>query len=405
MEMARQIFEMREKETKKSKKIAIVLNEPYPMGMAASNRTHLYAKGLLELGNEVRILLPRFLKESGKIMNNEFDGIHEGVYFRYACNPARRSRLLSRKIQTVLSILNSFAFFINYNPGVVIVVSNNSRDIILTKICSIIIHSKIIREVCEVPFHWLSEISRNRKRRVKAEFGLFHGLILISDTLEDFFIKELSLNVKILKVPILLSLEERNLKKENTHTIVPNLVYTGSLSNHKDGILLIIKAFSRITENYPQVRLIMTGDISYSPDKENILKYIEDYKINTKVDLTGYISKEELNRLTSTAAALISAKPYNRQNHYNMATKVGEYLITGRPVIISSVDPVCNHLEHRVDAFIVNPDADEIAEEFRFILDHPEKAQEIGLMGQKKALKLFDYKTHTSRINDFFRTI
>lgn len=34
-------------------KIAVILNEQYPNGMAASNRTHLYSRGLAEIGNDV----------------------------------------------------------------------------------------------------------------------------------------------------------------------------------------------------------------------------------------------------------------------------------------------------------------------------------------------------------------
>ncbi len=386
-------------------RIAILLHEPYPNGMATSNRIHLYAKGLLELGNEVRIFIPRSTEEHGKIYNYEIKGKYEGVYFKYACNPIRSSRFLQRRIQNIVSTLNFLTFFVNYKPNIVIVVSNAFRDIFSAKVCSIIIKSKIIREKSEVPFHRLNEISKNKEQRIIAEFNLFHGIIVISDTLRDFFIKDLSLKVKILEVPILIDNNKYILNKGSNNIIKPNLVYTGSLSNYKDGILLIIKAFSRIAKKYPQVRLIMTGDINSSPDKEKILKYIEIYKIKTRVDLTGYISKERLIRLTSTATALLLAKPDNRQNRYNMATKIGEYLLTGRPVVLSSVDPLCNHLTNRENAFIVNPDENEIAEMLKFILDNPEKASEIGSKGQKKANQLFNYKMHSARMNDFLKEL
>ncbi len=40
-------------------KILIILNEPYPIGMACTKRIHLYAKGLTELGNNVKIIIPK----------------------------------------------------------------------------------------------------------------------------------------------------------------------------------------------------------------------------------------------------------------------------------------------------------------------------------------------------------
>ncbi len=388
----------------KSMKIAILLNEAYPVGMAATNRIHLYAKGLLELGNIVRILIPRATEKPGKAKNIEKRGTYEGVYFRYACNPVMSPNFLKRRIQNVLSVTNFLTFFVSYNPDVVLVVSNDFRDIFYAKICSIFIRSKIVREKNEVPFHRLNEISEKRERKIVREFNLFHGIIVISDTLRDFFIKDLSLKVKILEVPILIDNKNHSLDKRNI-SVEPNLVYTGSLIDRKDGILIIIKAFSRIAESFPHIRLIMTGDINSSPDKEKVFEYLETYKIKTRVDLPGYVSKEELIRLTSTATALLLAKPDNRQNRYNMATKIGEYLLTGRPVILSSVDPVCNHLTYRVDAFVVNPDDNEIADELRFILGNPEKAVEIGSKGQEKANQLFNYKTHAARMNDFLKEL
>jgi len=386
-------------------RIAILLNEAYPVGMAATNRIHLYAKGLKELGNEVRILIPRPTEPSGKIKNTDIRGNYEGVYFRYACNPVISSSFIKRRIQNIKSILNFLTFFVGYNPDIILTVSNDFRDTFYAKVCSVIIRSKIVREKNEVPFHNLNEISKKRQRRIIAEFKFFHGIIVISDTLRDFFIKDLSLKLKILEVPILIDNHKHIVNNQRKNLIEPNLVYTGSLINRKDGILHIIEAFSKIASKYPQVRLIMTGDINSTSDKEEILKYLETNKIKTRVDLVGYVSKEELIRLTSTATALLLAKPDNRQNRYNMATKIGEYLLTGRPVVISSVDPVCNHLENKVDAFTVKPYGNDFTEALRFILDNPGKAGEIGLKGQEKANQLFDYKIHAARMNDFLKEL
>jgi glycosyltransferase involved in cell wall biosynthesis len=386
-------------------RIAILLNEAYPVGMAATNRIHLYAKGLLEMGNEVRIFIPRPTEFHGKVKNTQVKGKHEGVFFQYACNPVKSSSFLKRRIQNVKAFVHFLSFFIRFNPDIILTVSNDFRDTLFAKVCSIMVRSKMVREKNEVPFHRLNEVSEMRKRKIIAEFKLFHGIIVISDTLRDFFTSDLSMKVKILEVPILIDSRKQVSSSQDKVTILPNLVYTGSLINRKDGILSILEAFSEIAGAYPDVRLVMTGDINGSPDKEKILDYLESHNLRARVDLVGYVSKEELMRLTSTATALLLAKPDNRQNRYNMATKVGEYLLTGRPVVLSSVDPVCTQLTHRVDAFIVRPDGGEFAEELRFILDNAGKAAEIGSAGQKKAYQLFDYKVHAARMNDYLKAL
>lgn len=384
-------------------KISILLSESYPFGMASTNRIHLYAKGIVESGNDVGILIPGVTEEYGKIRNHNRAGEYEGVKFRYACNPVRSKSFIGRRIQNFTSLINSVIILIRSKPKIIIVVSNSFKYILLAKISSVIIRAKIIREKSEVPFYKIEVISGIRRLRTIAEFKLFDGLIVISGALKDFFIKDLSLKTKVLEIPILINISEKSLIKNEPGLIKPNLVYTGSLLNNKDGILTIIKAFVKVLPSHPNTRLILTGDLEKSVDKKIILSLIDELHINEKVELTGYISKEKLLEITSTAAVLLLAKPDNRQNRYNMATKIGEYLLTGRPALISDVDPACQYLSHRRNAFIVKPEEDQIAKELEFILDNSTEAEEIGMSGKEIALKLFDYKVHAIRMNDFFK--
>ena len=384
-------------------KISILLSESYPFGMASTNRIHLYAKGIVESGNDVEILIPGVTEEYGKVRNHNRVGEYEGVKFKYACNPVRSKSFIGRRIQNVASLINSVIILIRFKPKIILVVSNSFKYILLAKICSVIIRAKIIREKSEVPFYKIEVISGIRRIRTIAEFKLFDGIIVISGALKDFFLKDLSLKTKVLEVPILINISEKPLIKNEPGLIEPNMVYTGSLLNNKDGVLTIIKAFVKVLPNHPNAKLILTGDLEKSVDKKIILSLIDELSIKEKVVLTGYISKEKLLEITSTAAVLLLAKPDNRQNRYNMATKIGEYLLTGRPALISDVDPASLYLSHRRNAFIVKPEEDQIAKELEFILNNPKEAEEIGFSGKEIALKLFDYKIHAGRMIDFFK--
>ena len=238
------------------------------------------------------------------------------------------------------------------------------------------------------------------------EFKLYDGIMVISGQLKKFFLTDLSLKIKITEVPILIDSSKGLLPDNNKiDKIKSNLVYTGSLSDQKDGVITIIKAFSEILKKYPDINLIMTGDINQSDVKEKILSLIDKLHLKENLKLAGYVSKAELNEITSTSIALLLAKPENRQNQYNMATKVGEYLLTGRPAVISSVDPVIGYLEHRKNAFITIPEENKIIEEVEFILNNPDEADAIGLAGKESAINLFDYKKHALRINNFFKEL
>jgi glycosyltransferase involved in cell wall biosynthesis len=380
-------------------KIAILLDELYPFGMAATNRIHLYAKGYVELGNDVEIIIPVITAKPEKIRNIQLAGEYDGVKFKYACHPVRSNSFIGRRIQNIVSLFNSFIFIIRFKPKIILVVANNFKYV------SLISNAKIVREKSEVPFYMLEEITEIKRIRTKTEFKMFDGIIVISGALKDFFSKDLSLHTKLLEVPILIDSYKASSDKTELKAIKPNLVYTGSLCNDKDGVFILIKAYARIIKEHQDVRLIMTGDLDESPDKEKILTLIDALNIKGKVELPGYVSKEKLHELTSTASALLLAKPESRQNRYNVATKIGEYLLTGRPVIMSSVDPICRYLSHRENAFIVEPDEYQVAQEIEFILDNSKKADLVGLAGKEIALRLFDYKSHALRMNNFFKEL
>jgi glycosyltransferase involved in cell wall biosynthesis len=187
---------------------------------------------------------------------------------------------------------------------------------------------RIVKESSEVPFHRKEKPSAINKFLIKAEYKMYDGLIVITERLKDLFTKEFSIKAKILIVPILSNscmLGSKKILNKKKRT----LVYTGSLHDHKDGITIILKAFAKILETHTDIKLIMTGDLDKTSNKQNILNLVNELKINNDVDFPGYVSLERLNELTTSATALLLAKPDNRQNRYNMATKIGEYLLSG----------------------------------------------------------------------------
>lgn len=386
-------------------RIAVLLDEQFPNGMASANRTLLYTKGLTELGNDTIIFIPRATEHHGRIRNHSTKGVHEGVKYRYAYESVIRKSFAGRRFQNSISLINSLMFFLRFRPDIILIAANNFKYILLGKICSILVNARLVREKSEVPYYKIEKLSSHARKRIKAEFRLFDGMIAISGALKEFFQKDLGLNLKIIEVPILIDCSTLTGVKNGHAVNKTNLVYTGSLLEHKDGVITIIKAFDRILKNHPDLKLVMTGDLNGSVSKTAILNLVDNLKLHGKVEFPGYLPRENLKELTSSAAALLLAKPRNRQNQYNMATKVGEYLLTGRPVVISSVDPVCRYLKHRESACITDPDEIRMAEEIEFLLGNTGKADAIGLEGKNSVQRLFDYRIHASRIEDFFRTL
>ena len=85
-------------------------------------------------------------------------------------------------------------------------------------------------------------------------------------------------------------------------------------------------------------------------------------------------------------------------------TKLGEYLASGKPVIVTNVGEISEYLTDRQNAYIIEPNNIEALYNcFKYIADHYEEAINVGLEGRKLAEGIFNYKSQAIRMYDFIR--
>lgn len=383
-------------------KILILLKSSYPRGMALTKRIHLYAKGLTELGNTVEIIIPKPTEKPKHINNYHISGEFDGVNYRYTSKSTIRSIcFIKRRFCDISALVQSFVYCIQKKPNIVLYAGNDIIDILLFKLASLISGSKFIREKSEVPYFHKVALNKYDKFKIKCLYSLADGIIVISNNLKNYFQKDFSITTKYITVPIISRI---NSESQTFASISKNLVYTGSLSQHKDGVLTIIESFARIMKEHKGLRLIMTGNLDNSPDNKDILNLVKKYSLENHIEFTGFITEEKLNYLVNTALVLLFAKPNNRQNKYNSATKIAEYLMSRRPILITDVDESCEYLESRTSAFISKPDINSYTKELEYILTNPKKANIVGVKGREVAIHNFNYFEQTKKLNSFFKS-
>ena len=91
------------------------------------------------------------------------------------------------------------------------------------------------------------------------------------------------------------------------------------------------------------------------------------------------------------------------QAKYGFPTKLGEYLLSGNPVVVTAVGDIPYYLENGVSALIVPPsDATSFSQSLIWILDNPDKAKIIGENGRKVAMAFFNSQIESEKIIDHF---
>lgn len=390
-------------------KITILLNQPYPYGMALTNRIHLYAKRFHDCGHDVEIVIPK-QTESHRTAPRNFQktGEYEGVRFVYPLSPLRSESFITRRFNDVLTFFISLNYILKTkrNSDVFLLVGSGLHLILSYKIFCSIFKIKYIFERSEFPFvftHSKDVVTRlYQKIYVKYIFRLFDGIIVISQSLLDYFHERVSDKTKLIIVPILTNISVFEPTKNNSGEIV----YAGTLNQAKDGIMDLLQAYLLFSKKMSGKKLVLMGDINMADEKSRIEAFIKENNLGENIEVTGYVSRPEMIKRMTNAAVLVLAKPSSVQADHCFPTKLAEYLSTGKPVLTTDTGSISQYLTNGKDSFLIEPDDPAIlADSFYNIFSNYDAAEIIGGNGRKVAQDQFEYTTQGDRIISFFNEI
>lgn len=179
------------------------------------------------------------------------------------------------------------------------------------------------------------------------------------------------------------------------------IAYCGTASNNKDGVDKLIKAYGIVAQKHPDVKLYIIGETPSESDKTGNLELMKSLQIENKVVFTGRVKAEDMPQLLKNAEVLALARPDNKQAKYGFPTKLGEYLLTGNPVVVTAVGDIPKFLTDGVSALIAPAENDEIfADKLNWALEHPEECWNIGQKGKQVAMESFNAAVETRKMMD-----
>lgn len=384
-------------------KAIIVTDQSFPNGMAATNRIKCFSTGLKSNNIEPIVIS---LSSSNNFKNdiiyaNLFNGIK---FFQFYNFKNKRSKYKWKKgvdyyLKSFVLLIKGWNFF--DNNSIVIYYGSENLPAFTLKLISIIKGVKIFKEETE----HLSVRIENKNTLSKYVFKyihyhLFYGLIVISHSLYEYFISDIRIKKPIIIVPILLDgsyFYNLNTKKNNS------IVYTGSLSKSKEGIDNLIIAMKLVVNKHPSFTLHLYGTGS----NEDIACYnylIKKHSLENNIFIKGYLSQSHLHKIKSEANILISVRPQSIQAKYGLSTKMGEYLASGTPTILTLVGDNHLYLKDNENTFICESNIHSIANKINFVIENYDKALKIGKKGQETAKKLFFSENSISKfLNDLYQ--
>jgi glycosyltransferase involved in cell wall biosynthesis len=263
--------------------------------------------------------------------------------------------------------------------------------------------------LCEDYFGIPGFFNRNSQRlseRLLPKFSA--GVIVISAGLKKHYLNYLPEN-KTLINPILVSAEMHKtingngISKEKLQTLQGKrlLVYSGSFAE-KDGVHYLIEAFGEVVERHPDTVFIMTGKNDNELLMDRVKQRIRELDLEDKIQLLGFVSSQELLRYNSMADILFVCRTSSPFANHGFPWKLGEYCMTGKPIIATNVSDIELYFTDNENLFIVAPDNPKaIADKVTYIFNDYEKALEVARKGTETAVKSFDYLEKTNELKQF----
>ena len=382
-------------------KIKVFYSGVYPNGFAPmSYRLHYYMKALISKGVNVEIVMPTTQqKERG-----EFEGISYS-FVKMIQETRFNKRHVSRQYAKICKNLSKQCDII-----FAVSVISNYRIKLITKA----VHKEgkiIVVELNENPysiiggrldFQFIMKIKR--KIFLKYRVPQFDGVIVISSPLLNLISLYKNKNAKIIRIPILSDVKKNEIYHKKQGDSVPYILHAGSLTERKDGIIAVFKAFALAHNKLNgKIKFILTSKIALPSLWWKINSIIKNNNLQDSVEFKGIISKEELDKLRYGCTLSIVNKPLNSQNDYNFSTKLSELLVSEVPVIASKTGEMSKFFIDNENAYLVEANnVTEIACKIEQIIQNPDEAKRIAINGRILAEKEFYYLKHADSLYSFF---
>lgn len=367
-------------------RIVIINTLPVPSGNASVNRFLGYGKELVKQGAEVTVLSSADFEDS----------IVDGILIR-SCG---RGRTMLGALMCILCSLRKRHYDVS------ILVTNSPLLIYPLWMACKMNKVKFLQEKSEFPFVLMKRGLLNSLYAyfyVNTTYKLFDGLVVMTKPLMEYFKDKVKKECKLFEMPMTVDIDRFNIDRTKSE-YGDYIAYCGNMAGNKDGVMNLIESFCIASPQIPDIKLLLIGGSSNQKDWNEIVTAVQE-RGNDNIILYGKANRNQMPSLLKNAKAMALARPSSLQSTGGFPTKLGEYLATGNPVIVTAVGDIPQYL-NETNAFVVHPDDNnEFADAIVRVFSDFKKAEEIAIEGQKLAHTVFSSRVQSKRLYNYLKTV
>lgn len=372
-------------------------NLSFPDGaMASGNRVMHLARCLVKKG--VRVIVLSAFSDSGRV--DTF--VRDGVEFRSFCR--LRGGLLRQFALSIVFPIRVWAYLrrMHKKGDVLYSYTGNLVQRIWASIFAKLAGMPMYYEGCEYPYtiianwpkvlQWL-DVWFIRK--------CVSGVVAITPALAEYYRSITKTGTKIITIPMTVDAERFSGRQPIPEGFdFQYIAYTGALNRNGGGVDVLVDAFAIIAKEHPALHLVLVGKGS-DELKRRYESKIGDGRIHCL--FSGKIPSVEMPRYICNAKILAMLPLPTKQQEGCFPTKLGEYLSSGVPTVVSKVGIPAQILEDSKNVRFVPPnDPVATANVFRDILSNYERAETVAARGSEYARQNFHYEQFAGKLYDWY---
>lgn len=177
--------------------------------------------------------------------------------------------------------------------------------------------------------------------------------------------------------------------------------WTGSFRKFH-GLDHVIKAFKKVSEKYPETRLMLIGDGAEREDSEMLAKKL---KISEKIIFTGRLRFLEIPKYVSQFDIAVVSARSAKGFHYS-PLKLREYMAAGKAVLAPNAGEIPETFEDEVNLKLFTAgDIKSLEEGMEYLILNEVKRKEIALNGRTKIEKTGTWDKELDKALEYLKKI
>jgi glycosyltransferase involved in cell wall biosynthesis len=377
----------------------------FPFGTASTNRVRLIGRCLVSTGIAFHVLHigPSPIEE-----NKHEYGEFEDITFEYLSPSVRwPSNIITRICYYLWGCIHLIFRLLHYrHNGLAYVYYQGDFINLWTLWLCRLMKMSTVQEVCE---WWPGTANGTLLNEWIYRNIMFHwssGAMPISHEIRDRILNIAGPDYPLCMMPVLVNPAEHAMQSNKGLDDAPPpplLLWCGMVDGYKRDVLFVIDAMANLKSKAGQNSILYTVGPCSEETRAELLSYATSKNISTgRVSILGFVSDVQLRNYCAQADALLMPLWDDDRSRTRFPTKIGQYLVAGRPIVTAQIGEVKYFLTDQTAIFYIPGDATSLATSLDRLLTDPVLGEQVAGRATLEVLPKLDFESNAERISKWF---